>query len=992
MNRASDSPSANSVNALVFSGGEGWEEDDTCMDSPNVLLQAVGSVQINEENPQNVKRNVSTYVRIFEDMLGTVIKEEPHLFSDEEIELFATFAKLSYNARFLLVKLLLRKQDTWHRLDALKYQNELGSVSAIVDAIDEMCQVSPEPLDDVEEEEMEEREIIDLMIDSDPDTYNAVNVEQEEDQPALMNPNYPMEAGASAASSESRALVLTRSEREMDLAALLDCLRIDELKAVAKQMQFKTNYKKEDFTKALLRASSSQLTLLNFAQMNNGATSKDGCYRQTKLPFGKQSLKTQQERLREIALRFLVKCIKVDQEFFAIIHRVNLVYFRLTQYTPGLLVAALLSRFKKRAYPTYKYERTKHIWPTRQALLDYEEVLILEGRIDAHLCGDVPALIGRAAGSKTPAPGPLPTPVIPANAKGKGKGPKVSNEDTEPEVKPDNARVRGARKVKEIFECIYPRWQDLVRTKGEEDGRRHGLERFDCGHVLTRIVCKCSSALGTLGEHERELEVLEALLAQKRWRRGRRGKWHERRALVLSTHFPKDEETTERALVAVVEALEDPDTHIVYRPKLLRRLKRLENKLKLSLEDRHTCEGKLADAEEVVFEAIRVRHRAASLKLDRTGRNMSSTPLPQKNQGIEHFYPPLATPSKGESSSRAAPHSRHKSAPGEQKGKSIWVGQNGEELTVEALALQRYQEQGYKGVHCETRVIAILFGLLFWDIIFASIPGAFETPYQTAPLDVAEDSFYHSRKDLMEKRLSDIEAGEAVNIIRHVDSVHRASGTWCVGVRWDLFSSEDLVDIVTCFGGKALSVICRVLCEDYASRGSGGPDLFLWNPEKGTCKFVEVKGPGDTLQENQRVWIDVLLRAPTPVEICRVVEKGTQVDKKVNTRTPKNPRRKSKKATQRNENRMAESEDEADALPTIPVDPPTAAETAPGEQPTGPVTRSLPGHPQLASASPSPLIVLPAPIERTLDSSPLKRNVCRADFMATPPRKKHKTQ
>lgn len=32
--------------------------------------------------------------------------------------------------------------------------------------------------------------------------------------------------------------------------------------------------------------------------------------------------------------------------------------------------------------------------------------------------------------------------------------------------------------------------------------------------------------------------------------------------------------------------------------------------------------------------------------------------------------------------------------------------------------------------------------LLFWDIIFAPIPGVFETPYQTAPLDMRSDAFY----------------------------------------------------------------------------------------------------------------------------------------------------------------------------------------------------------------------------------------------------------
>lgn len=82
------------------------------------------------------------------------------------------------------------------------------------------------------------------------------------------------------------------------------------------------------------------------------------------------------------------------------------------------------------------------------------------------------------------------------------------------------------------------------------------------GHILTRVICKGSSALGILHEYERELDILEALLAQRRWRRGRRGKWYERRALILMTHFPQNEETRARAYAAVVESLEDEDTSV----------------------------------------------------------------------------------------------------------------------------------------------------------------------------------------------------------------------------------------------------------------------------------------------------------------------------------------------------------------------------------------------------------------------------------------------
>lgn len=56
-----------------------------------------------------------------------------------------------------------------------------------------------------------------------------------------------------------------------------------------------------------------------------------------------------------------------------------------------------------------------------------------------------------------------------------------------------------------------------------------------------------------------------------------------------------------------------------------------------------------------------------------------------------------------------------------------------------------------------------------------------------------------------------------------------------------------------CLGGKSLALICRIICEDYTHRSSGVPDLLLWRMSDSSAKFVEVKGPGDTLMENQKV-------------------------------------------------------------------------------------------------------------------------------------------
>lgn len=50
-------------------------------------------------------------------------------------------------------------------------------------------------------------------------------------------------------------------------------------------------------------------------------------------------------------------------------------------------------------------------------------------------------------------------------------------------------------------------------------------------------------------------------------------------------------------------------------------------------------------------------------------------------------------------------------------------------------------------------------------------------------------------------------------------------------------------------------------------------DGRIWHPTKKEARFVEVKGPGDSLSETQKVWIDVLLSAGVPVEVCKVKAK-----------------------------------------------------------------------------------------------------------------------
>ncbi|KAL3700576.1 hypothetical protein R1sor_018598 [Riccia sorocarpa] len=255
--------------------------------------------------------------------------------------------------------------------------------------------------------------------------------------------------------------------------------------------------------------------------------------------------------------------------------------------------------------------------------------------------------------------------------------------------------------------------------------------------------------------------------------------------------------------------------------------------------------------------------------------------------------------------------------------KSRFYGYDGMQCGVEELALQYYaSEEGgcWEGVHCEGGVILTLFGLLMWDVLFAEVPDVFQSPFQTAPLDLNTELFYPSRQELIETRLAEIARG---NVEKHITQTWNQNyGTMCNGVNWERHSLAQLLVIARCVGSTGLSHVCRLLAEDHAGWRGGMPDLLLWKttsvdassdsslcPDCGcsslgkgveivssdeSCtsaqgtrtegilsdrksvrweaKLVEVKGPRDHLSDQQMAWIWILMNGGLSVEVCKVVE------------------------------------------------------------------------------------------------------------------------
>lgn len=129
--------------------------------------------------------------------------------------------------------------------------------------------------------------------------------------------------------------------------------------------------------------------------------------------------------------------------------------------------------------------------------------------------------------------------------------------------------------------------------------------------------------------------------------------------------------------------------------------------------------------------------------------------------------------------------------------------------------------------HSEGSIVTTLFALLLWPILFHSLPGAFETAYQTAPLDLGEDTFAPARAELLEARIEAMsrKTSIALEMLRTADDRERPRQTWAVGVNWD-YGKEELEEVLECLGGRALGGICRMLAEEYRHRVSGVPDLM----------------------------------------------------------------------------------------------------------------------------------------------------------------------
>jgi hypothetical protein len=178
-----------------------------------------------------------------------------------------------------------------------------------------------------------------------------------------------------------------------------------------------------------------------------------------------------------------------------------------------------------------------------------------------------------------------------------------------------------------------------------------------------------------------------------------------------------------------------------------------------------------------------------------------------------------------------------------------------------------------EGAHCavhyvENGLINSLFGLLCWDAIFAPIPGAFFHDFQYGPADLESPYFYERRRARFAQCLAELESGRYKDIIRR--RLIAKAGIQAPFVAWGLLSRPLLECALRCFPASHLRLWFEWIVRDVVENRAGFPDLVQFWPNERRYRMVEIKGPGDRLQHNQRRFLEFCSRHEMPVFVCRV--------------------------------------------------------------------------------------------------------------------------
>lgn len=195
---------------------------------------------------------------------------------------------------------------------------------------------------------------------------------------------------------------------------------------------------------------------------------------------------------------------------------------------------------------------------------------------------------------------------------------------------------------------------------------------------------------------------------------------------------------------------------------------------------------------------------------------------------------------------------------------SLTPGDVGVEQAAADFLAQQWQTVRY----VENKLMNALFGLAFWREIFAGVPGAFHNPYQSVPSDMYDTGFRARREAAIAVRLEHLRGADlGEELLQAYREYVPFQCRWVDWRRIDAGLVEAAAQVIP--REHLLAVWDRILFDPRENR-RGFPDLIALGEKPGDYCLIEVKGPGDTLQDSQRRWLRYFQGQGIPAQVARV--------------------------------------------------------------------------------------------------------------------------
>ncbi len=192
--------------------------------------------------------------------------------------------------------------------------------------------------------------------------------------------------------------------------------------------------------------------------------------------------------------------------------------------------------------------------------------------------------------------------------------------------------------------------------------------------------------------------------------------------------------------------------------------------------------------------------------------------------------------------------------------------------SVELAAQQHMETDEAPVFYVENTLINGLFGLLCWNTVFAAIPGAFFHPFHVGPADLTREDFVVRRQHDFDRCFARLREGDYRQ--RILETWRAKQGIANPFVVWPVLSEDLLIMAMDCIPAYHLERLFERLLHNLKEHRSGFPDLIRFHSNAAgpgpRYEMIEVKGPGDRLQDHQRRWLAFFAREGMPASVCYV--------------------------------------------------------------------------------------------------------------------------